>query len=690
MQEIKEKSRHLASLAVFRELYNQQTDIHGVISEFLKGIIISNAKHEFNLTEITELLNTTFDFSIPDAVVSTSLGRIKDLSKVESNYIVDSKLFKKRNDIETLQRKRSECNSVLLESLFTFISEEKKVDLTDEDKDKIINSFCSFLMDDSNGEEFSEYISGFIIKNKQNKEFRKNLSDIREGVILYSGLKYNNRINEVGSWNSELVIFLDTEILFHFAGYNGILFKSIFADFLKYVNEINNKSKNKLIHLKYFKEVRSTVERFFTKAKYIVKGEDKLNPKMTAMGSVIEGCKEVSDVIEKKSDFYLLLKTHSITEEDSTDYYNAENHQYNILSQETINTISSEFEFDITKKLQFLNFISILRKEDNQNNFYNIKYILLSGNTLTSRIAWHSSVKDSGNVPLATNLYWITNKFWFKLNKGFGDGSFPSSLDIITKAQTTLSAVLNESIGEKFDELKEQSEKGNLSKEQITSRIVLLRTQVRKPEDIAQDEISSILNSISENSIEKHIREQEIFKIESKKRHLENKELKLELELKEQSITDEESAKQVAQNDLKEVTFSSKGALLAEKKKTLSLLKEQQSPIDNVILKKYTYYKLTIGSIFLLYYLITFALIYKLSWDIMEQWTYVIGVFPLIVSGLYLLRNEKSLNPIHFLKKKHEFIKQTKYNEFNFNINNLSKLKSEISALEEELDFLKK
>jgi hypothetical protein len=35
MQNIKEESLFLASLAVFRELYNSQKDIYGVIGEFL-------------------------------------------------------------------------------------------------------------------------------------------------------------------------------------------------------------------------------------------------------------------------------------------------------------------------------------------------------------------------------------------------------------------------------------------------------------------------------------------------------------------------------------------------------------------------------------------------------------------------------------------------------------------------------
>lgn len=86
MTETLEESKCLASLAVFRELYNSEQDVYGIISEFLIEIILSNAKHSFNLTEITHLLNNTYDFSIPEAVVRTSLNRIKSLNKEDGAY----------------------------------------------------------------------------------------------------------------------------------------------------------------------------------------------------------------------------------------------------------------------------------------------------------------------------------------------------------------------------------------------------------------------------------------------------------------------------------------------------------------------------------------------------------------------------------------------------------------------------
>ena len=89
MDDVLQESKCLASLAVFRELYNSEKDIYGIIGEFLKEIITSNGKHQFSLTEITQLLNDIYDFKIPEAVVSTSLNRFNDsFTKAHGYYTI--------------------------------------------------------------------------------------------------------------------------------------------------------------------------------------------------------------------------------------------------------------------------------------------------------------------------------------------------------------------------------------------------------------------------------------------------------------------------------------------------------------------------------------------------------------------------------------------------------------------------
>ena len=101
-----------------------------------------------------------------------------------------------------------------------------------------------FILD--NSENFNDTVCfalpAFIIQNQSNLHIRNCLNLIREGVILYQGIRYTSEVDELGKWDSNLVIYLNTEYLFNVLGYNGILFKEIFDDFFKLVSEINNLS----------------------------------------------------------------------------------------------------------------------------------------------------------------------------------------------------------------------------------------------------------------------------------------------------------------------------------------------------------------------------------------------------------------------------------------------------------------
>ena len=536
MENTLENSKCLASLAVFRELYDNQKDVYGVISEFLKEIISSENKYQFGLTEITLLLNESYDFKIPEAVVKTSLSRLPFLSKSNGLYSVNKPIDQIRNkEFQEKQNKIYNSNNNVVNRLFIYIESQKKVTLSEAEKEIIVKSLCSFMLDESTVQEYSEYIGAFIVQCKSEDTLLAQLDTIKEGVVLYTGLKYNSNLNDLGTWNTQITIFIETEILFHFAGYNGELFKILFNDYFTFVKEINsqiiNKNGKKKIHLKYFSEVKNEIERFFKKAEFIINGEDTLNPSKTAMASIVNGCKTPSDIIEKKALFYDLLKTNGITEDTYTEYYSAKNHKFNIEDQSIIESLQSSIvtDYDIRENLKFLNYVNILRQGASDRNFENIGYILLSGNATTIQLAWHDLIKPNGNVPLATTLTFLTNKLWFKLGKGFGKNNYPKTFDIITKAQIVLSTQVNDSISYKYDSLQEKLKKGELNEKQALATIVELRRESKKPEDIKADDLSDILDTISENNIEKYVQEQELFKIQTQKQKEENENLKKEL-----------------------------------------------------------------------------------------------------------------------------------------------------------------
>jgi len=338
MAQVKEDNRLLASLAVFRELYNAEKDVYGILSVFLNDLICSEKLYSFDAKEITMKLNDTFEFDIPKAVIETSLARLKFIEKNQGRYIVTDISKVNSKYVKDIQHTIESNNEAIIDNLFKFIETEKKAALSKIDKEKISHSFCCFLLDINNGDEFIEYITSFILKREEDRKFKDQLNLIREGVILYSGIKYNNNLNDLGTWRTDLTIFIDTEVLFHLAGLNGELYQVLATDFLAYVREINQKAGKKLIKLKYFEEVKYDIENFFAKARYLFEGNDRPNPNVTAMVSILNGCKTASDILEKKSDFYTLLKSYSIEEDNYKDYFNPVNHRYNIVSQEIVST----------------------------------------------------------------------------------------------------------------------------------------------------------------------------------------------------------------------------------------------------------------------------------------------------------------------------------------------------------------
>lgn len=651
---IKEESKVLASLAVFRQLYDQDEDIYGVISEFLTYIIENKGMYKFSATEITDVLNNTFDFLIPEAVVKTSIGRLKPyITRDNGYYLVNANTKKSSSVVSKIQQDTISNNNIIIESLFDYIESKKTSSLTELEKEKIVHSFCSILLDSSNGEQYAEYISSFILDNS-NTDFQNSLNQIREGVLLYSGLKYNNIISETGSWKTELTIYMDTEILFHIAGYNGQVFKSLFQDFYNYIREINNKASKRLIKLTYFKEVQEEIDSYFSIAERIIEGNSIAEPHKTAMNSIISGCKAPSDIIQKKSEFYLLLEEHRILlDSNDKEFYDTDNFKYNIIDHKTIDKINNEFGFDTSEHFQFLNYISILRGKHNQKNFSDIRYILLTGKKRTTKVAWHELVKLEGAVPLATSLDWITNKFWFKLNKGFGNGELPRSVNIITKAQIILSSLLNESIGKKYNELVNQYKTGDMDERKAKAVIVELRSHVKRPEDIEQGNTGLILDLVSQDNLEALINEHDSVKIENV--HLKRKLHGTTIEKKEM-----------------------------EQKDILNKIDQTQLKIIKID-KNIDLYTRVLGGLLVFLFCIYAYFISTIDWDKFEKWAYLFDILILIFPISILLFTEKTISPKCILKNYKKRLRDKQYQRHDVDIDFLNECKVRVNRLNMEI-----
>lgn len=551
----------LASYALFRELYEKGQNIYTVLSEFLKYLIVHENLITFNLTEIRMKLNDYFHFQIPDAVVKKALKTLskeKLIVKDSGKYVrcdkakdaISSDLTKSFNNVEMEQK-------TIWDNLIAYIEINEKCNL---DKDQLIKSFCSFVLGKGSGNKYSEHISAFIIKNENDDSFIKELKRIKEGVILYTGLQFNLHADNISSWNTGLTIYLDTEILFYYSGYNGDLYKQLFDDFLGLVQEINNKSlsrnQDKRIHLKYFEDTQKEIEAFFKKAEDLLDHKIIIDPSKTAMVEILQDCKGKADVSEKNILFFEKLKRDDILCDDCSNYYDDANKEFNIIDRILIQKICADKEFsenfengsyrDITESsllrvLRPLNRINILRKGVSNIGLENIKWIFLTAKRMSRALAWHRELRGDDDIPLVTSLDFMTDKLWFKLNKGFGGAEYPVAFNIITRAKMVLSARLSESISCQYDNVIKKSETKELNHTEMVACLSNLRQKAKKPEDLFSEfDVDSALQTINEDDIEVYTRETSFLKSRVETFDSKNKELEDNLKKKQDELEQKE------------------------------------------------------------------------------------------------------------------------------------------------------
>lgn len=577
--------RLLASMAVFRNMYNEDKyDIYGIISELVKDVILTSGVRDFDVFSITNLLNEKYVFDLPEAVVKTAINRLENIDKINGRYVINNASGKMTIN-ENLQKEfelNKSYNIKILDSLIAYIEKAKNATVSESERKVIVDNFCNYMLNEETVSDESSLISAFIMKNMNSNDFISQLRNVREGIILYEGLKYNPNINEIGSWKTNFDIYMETEILFSIGGLNGELFKILLDDLLRYIEEINlsfrRKSSKTRIRMKYFQETKREIETFFTKAERIVKNLEVLDPSKTAMKAIVTGCIKPSDVIVKKNEFYSILSKHGIVEDDYSNYYEEANRKYNIESEEFTKLLNDKLSNEyFDEKLKLLNYINILRKGENKTGFENVRYILLTGNSTTRAIAWDDHIKKEGEVPLATSVDFLTNKFWFKLNKGFGGENLPKSLDIITKARIVLSTHINSSISTDFEGLKTEFNKSDSDKEVLINSYSELRQKSKLPEDITDENIDEIVEFLNEHNIHKYIAESEYQKESKKKVIEENEILKKDIgEIKKES-----------EQDKKELNILRKAE--CKRKRRIFILK-----------KAITLLLLTIGAVFIL------------------------------------------------------------------------------------------
>lgn len=675
--------RSLASYVTYRQLYDDgKRDIYYVVSKFAESIIISQKLYLFGITEISEQINSQFGFSIPEYVTQSSLKKLKYVSRNNNLYTVNAAMVTNEMDeVSSTVENASITNENIANSLIKYV-EDRKGTLSVNQRVKLQREFCAFLLDDTVHNGFSELISAFILDHESDEMFQSHLAQIKEGAVLFAGLNYNSNISDNSAWKEEIIIYVENEILFHLAGYNGKVFQRLAEELFSLINEMNLKSKKKVIKVRYFKEVSDEIDSFFDRAVDIVEGKALVTADNYAMAEIVKGCHSAADVIDKKANFNSLLKNKLIKKENETNYYADEFHEYNLESPEAINKY--QLTDDKLRYIKHLNYVNILRKNDHSKDLKLSKYIVL---TETGKILKMAAdfCENSICTPLAVNMYALTNRLWFDLNKGFGADEFPASFSVLVKSKIVLSKILTQNVAVKFEQAKEKYHRKEINEDQLADSILLLREEIKKPEDINKGEIEDILSFISEEQLTIHQSEKEL--LANKLQDSEKERNALVDVIRHQE--EEANVIQKRAKEQHEYMQRENDELIAKQKddlqNQLADIEKRKEKADMKIANSLKKFKAFIVGLTILYYIGILAVFVKGNENMKLIIPILLAIVPPVISALFSILNEKKFDFFELYKKlvgmvEQEHIKKV-YEEYTIRPERIMELRNRLADM---------
>lgn len=673
----------LATFVTYKNLYNDKnTDVYDIIGEFARYVILAEHKPSYQQALFPTLIEKYFDFNIPTLVLKPAIKRLDGVTLENREYKIDYNLLQNHTDFQTLQNLSIKKTEQIISDLILFLCDKiPNFEVTSSTTDSIMEAFRRYILDESSNGEYDPYISAFILEKSTNIEYTNNINQIREGHILYNGLCQNDEVFSHGL-KDELTIYLDTEIIFHLAGYNGTTFQQLASEFLDLVSVANQQST--LIKLRFFEDTKLEIEKFFSTAEKLFTNNTVIKPGETAMISILKDCKSTIDITNKCSSlFYMLGKKH-ITLESKNDFYHSKYTAYNLESSEYAGTPDE-------KNIRLLSHINKLRGNTIVSDYAKTKAILISETSSVlehSRMFTQEKVANYGDrnksiTSLAVNLYTITNILWYKLNRSLRGNSIPSTIDSVIRAQIVLSKYINESITDEYDKLMEQYKNGLIEKEELAVLILGMRRHSSKPELIIKEGVDDALALICEKDINK-------FKEDFELSNYAHEELKIE---------HENTLKQLV-SVKREVDYWKIQSFIQQKQ---GMLMSEQTKLDNLKEWKEKYAQefstqaeqlersiklktILLVTSYIAYYSLVVILILFLGWNTMEPITYILGIPPIVA---LFVSQKTNLNFsfdtwIHAYEKSSKYmLAKSKLDEFNEKViqqqNIVDNLKHELS-----------
>jgi hypothetical protein len=534
----------LLSLAVFKKLYDEQKDIYEVISSFIK-CELSTQTTPFKLIDITKKVNTEYSFYIPQAVIKTSLNKIKKkgfLKFKDGEYVIIKKITVP--DVENDSRLAEQQKQNVLNTIKQYL------DAKNFPYKNIEKSLENYIL--NKHDEISIHIDACVIKNSNNKSFVDNLNEIKYGLVLYKGISYGMENINPENWNPK-TIFLDTAILFYLAGYQGGLFEQMANDFLLLIETTNRKKE--IIKLRFLESAEKQIDNIFYTAEQIISRKKNYHAN-ELVKHILSSCHNgsSSDIAIKKIEFYSFLSQKKIKLYEENTKSNLE---------------SGDLDLDDKglERQKQLSFINILRGSKKFNTLDKVDYLFLTQTHETIEISMRHRKEERG-FPLALRLFDLTNQLWIKTNQGLGNDKLPATFDIRNKAKIALSASLAKGVFEEYEKIYKQHEKQEIDENALIDKVAELRKIETSPDEINEENCEEIENII--------------INPESLNRYYEEKAFdKQQLEEKENIIKDQDSKIKTLEQDNSE----EKENIIKEYESKIKIL-EQDKTKTQIFFKK--------------------------------------------------------------------------------------------------------
>lgn len=635
----------LASYVTYKELssHGNYKSPYQILAEFIKHIIYEEKLYAFSIGEIKSRVENEFEFHLPDAVLKSALKKIDFVTcDTTGNYCVNGEKIRVDGALKKYRNLAENTEISVSEQLVSFVEKTKDYKLNNKEKKELMRAFVSYLIDESNGNKYQEEISSFIIKKSDDRKITEYLNSVREGAILYTGLNYN--IDEIGSLKRDLTLYLDMEVLFDIYGYNGEVFQGLALDLFKLARDAN--SKEKKIRLRYFEETKTEIDLFFAKAEEIVKGKILLKDNI-AMKAITNGCQDISDISDRKADFYTTLQySYGIIQDDRDSYY---------YKSDTDANLEWTFSEDEKKdpEVQFaVKMISHINKLRNNQPFYEYTETGAIFITETRKVQEYSRKmvdlisneisSEKKIVGYAISMGMITNILWYKLSKGFGNNDFPQNINSVLKAKIVLSNLISQNITKKFDECKQAYQRGELDEQQLAARLLALREKAVKPEDITTDNLEDSLNFDSKH-IERFEAERELHKAQIRQNKEQIEDYQSEIEKLKRTLQMEEALKK-RQEAESAATMEAKEAMIQAQNEELKKYREQDLKREHrrkFIKKVGVFSKKILFRLIIIFVIVvmTYGITKHVKADAANTVSIIVTVVGIFISGIDIVKN---------------------------------------------------